>query len=162
MFSIPQRWEISERLALLREVFPFLISLQLYVCIHVCMGINTHIYTHPSPTCLRIFTPSLSLLWAVLQVQTHISEVISAHCFPMPWLIHGCVTWLYHLPCSCGLWRGSGCQPKLYKKLFHFYDFVSTTTHSAFPVLHQGAEINPNWHAVYDLGTWSWTNTGLA
>lgn len=135
------------------------------MCVYTCVygHKHTHIYTHPSPTCLRIFIPSVCLLWAVLQVQTHIFEVISAHCFPMPWLILGCVTWLYHLPRSCGLWRGSGCQPKLYKKLFHFYHFVSTTTHSAFPVLHQRGEINPNLHAVYDLGTWSWswTNTGL-
>lgn len=79
MFFIPQRWEISERLVLLREVFPVFISLQLCVCIRVHVGINTHIciYTHHTHLYVNIYT-LWTLLWAVLQVQTHRFEVPTA------------------------------------------------------------------------------------
>lgn len=55
---------------------------------------HTYIHTHHTHMYVNICTFCIPRLGPVLQVQTHIFEVISAHCFPMPWLIPGHVTWL--------------------------------------------------------------------
>lgn len=72
MFSIPWRWEISERLVLLREVFPLFISLQLCVCTWIYGHRHTHICAHTTPTCMWIFPPSVSYSGCFAGANTHI------------------------------------------------------------------------------------------
>lgn len=164
MFFIPQRWEISERLVLLREVFPVFISLQLCVCIRVHVGINTHIciYTHHTHLYVNIYTLCNLTLGCSAGANTQIWGdlcPLHPHARAQTW---PCVLALSPSTFSWTIGGIFGCHLKLYKNLFHFYYFVSTTTHSVFSVLHQRAEINPHLCAVYDPTSWSWANTGLA
>ena len=150
------------KVSVVQRDFSF-IYLRTNMCVGAYMYIYAHIHTH---TCMCLFAPVVSVGWAqscssagtCLRLSVPIAS-------PRPQLITEQVSWPHRLPCSYGLWRNSGWQPKLYKKLLHFYDFLfppPPPSSSQFYMKEENLTLT-NLHAAYYPGTWSWslTNAGL-